>query len=142
MLTQRGELLNVNMAPLIDVMLVILVLFLITSPLVPEPPEVELPTVVASSEPLQESVVVMVVTADGRVHFRGRDVTRAVEENLLADPVLKQEGQLYVRGDKQASFEDVSKVLAAARRAGVTRLNLIVDPDATGLPNTVKGTEP
>jgi biopolymer transport protein ExbD len=128
MLSERGELLNINMAPLIDVMLVILVLFLITSPLIPEEPLVEVPAVAAEVIPLEESRAVLIVNKHGRVFFRQRDVTDTLEGALLADATLHEERQLYVRGDAEALFEDVSKVLAAARRVGVSRLNLVVDP--------------
>lgn len=120
--------LEINMTPLIDVMLVVLVLFMITAPLAPDEPEVTLPQVSADEIPLKDTPAVAIVTQAGRVFFRGRDVTGSVESALLNDPLLQHDKRLYVRGDRETKFSKVSNVLAAARRAGVKGINLVVDP--------------
>lgn len=124
----RMQIREVTLTPLIDVMLVVLVLFLITSPLVAEGPDVELPNVAADLIPLEDTDAVLTVTRDGRIYFRDRDVSNDIVGALLADPVVASAQRVYVRGDGEASFADVTRALAAARRAGIQGLNLVVDP--------------
>ena len=116
------------MTPLVDVMLTVLLLFMVTAPLVLEGPKIQLPQVRAAQVPLKDTRAVVTVRADGRVYFANRDVTARLESVLLSDPVVLSERRLYVQGDENANFESVSRVLAAARRAGVHGLNLVVDP--------------
>ena len=123
-----ASLVQVNMTPLVDVMLTVLLLFMVTAPLVLEGPDVRLPRVRAAQVPLKDTRAVVTVRADGRVYFAKRDITEQIEAVLLSDPLVLRERRLYVRGDENASFESVSRVLAAARRAGVHGLNLVVDP--------------
>lgn len=123
-----ASLVQVNMTPLVDVMLTVLLLFMVTAPLVLQGPEIHLPRVRAAQVPLKDTRAVVTVRADGRVYFANRDVTEQLEAVLLSDPLVVEERRLYVQGDENANFESVSRVLAAARRAGVHGLNLVVDP--------------
>lgn len=119
---------EVNMASLVDVMLVVLVLFMITVPLIPDAPPVTLPEVPADQVPLKDTDVVVIVARDGTVHYRGRDVSRDLEAVLRSDRAVQTSRRLYVRGDREARFGSIASVLATARRAGVEGLNLVVEP--------------
>jgi biopolymer transport protein TolR len=135
---------EVNMTPLVDVMLVVLVLFMITSPLLLSGPEVNLPRASATVTPVSDKDLVLTVTRQGRVHYRDEDVTGRVGSALSGDRVLREVKQLYIRGDRDVSFGVISAVMAEARAASVGQLNLVIDPELIGEgdrgPNAVNDT--
>jgi biopolymer transport protein TolR len=120
---------DINVTPLVDVMLVLLLVFMVTAPLLTAGLRVELPQVAASSSPVRDTKLVVTVTRDDRVMFGDRDVTADVEQVLLSSPRVQKERELYVRADKGARYGSVARVVAAARRAGVSGLNLLVEPE-------------
>lgn len=128
MIPARGQPLNVNIAPLIDVMLVILVLFLITAPEMAPEPRVELPEVHAPSSPETDERFTAIVTRAGDIFYQGDNVTDRAEARLSADDELIAHGRLLVRGDEDATFGAVETLLSAAQSAGLDHIELVVDP--------------
>lgn len=120
---------DINITPLVDVMLVLLIVFMVTAPLLATGLRVELPQVSAEQTPLRDTRLVVTVTRDGQIVFDERDVTADVEEVLLRDARVQAERELYVRADKDARYGEVARVVAAARAAGVDGINLLVEPD-------------
>jgi biopolymer transport protein TolR len=128
-MTKQSTFSDVNMTPLVDVMLVVLVLFMITSPLLLAGPDVALPTAPAALTPVTDANAVLTVTRDGRVFYRELDVTGHVTEALRADPALLEHGQLYIRGDRNVPYGLVAAAMGEARAASVRQLNLVIDPE-------------
>lgn len=120
---------EINLTPLVDVMLTVLVLFMITAPAALEGPEVRLPHVSSPDVPVEHARVVVTIRSDGRIFYANRDITSNVRSELARDPRLLRERRLYVRGDRDASFASVSRVLSAARSVGISGMNLVVDPE-------------
>lgn len=120
---------DINLAPLVDVMLTVLVLFMITAPEALDGPEVRLPRVSSPEVPFRDARLVVTIRRDGRVFYANREISANVSRELAQDPLLLKERRLYVKGDRDASFGAVSRVLAAARSAGVEGMNLVVDPE-------------
>ncbi len=123
------EMSEINMIPLVDIMLVLLIIFMITVPVMTHTVPLELPR--AQNEPnrtLPETAVIA-VTADGTVYW---NETLVDEEMLLLrlEEAAAREPQpeLHIRGDRRAEYENVIKVMAAAQRAGVQKLGFITDP--------------
>jgi biopolymer transport protein TolR len=125
----RGGFSDINITPLVDVTLVLLVVFMVTAPLLATGLRVELPQVTAEQTSLRDTKLVITVTKDGHVVFDDRDVTADIEEVLLLDARVQAEREVYVRADKDARYGDVARVVAAARSAGVDGINLLVEPD-------------
>ncbi len=123
---------DVNMTPLVDVMLVVLVLFMITSPMLLAGPDVTLPKAPVDVTPVTDANAVLTVARDGRVFYREVDVTANVAEVLRRDEELQRHGQLYVRGDREVRYGLIAQVMAEARAASVRQLNLVIDPDLIG----------
>jgi biopolymer transport protein TolR len=123
---------DINVTPLVDVMLVLLVVFMITAPLLATGLRVELPEVQATESPLKDTKLVITVTKEEKILFGERDVTANVEEELIRNPRIQVEKELYIRADKNARYGVVARVVAAARRAGVEGLNLLVQPEIEG----------
>jgi biopolymer transport protein TolR len=120
---------DINVTPLVDVMLVLLVVFMVTAPLLTAGLRVELPNVEARDTTLKDAKLVVTITRDEHVLFGEDDVTADVERVLLGNPRVQKERELYIRADKNVRYAAVARVVAAARAAGVTGLNLLVDPE-------------
>jgi biopolymer transport protein TolR len=126
---------DINITPLVDVMLVLLVVFMVTAPLLTTGLRVELPSVRAQNTPVTDTKLVVSVTKDERILFgvdeegNPKDVTSDVEGVLAQSERVKQERELYIRADKNARYGAVARVVAAARAAGVEGLNLLVEPE-------------
>ena len=120
---------DVNITPLVDVMLVLLIVFLITAPLLTSKLDVDLPNVSAEPASLGDTRLVISVTAEGRIMFGDDDVTEDVEAALAQDETVAAAGAIYVRADENVRYGVVARVVAAARSAGVSDLNLIVEPE-------------
>jgi len=110
-------------------MLVLLVVFMVTAPLLTSGLRVELPRVNATSTPIRDSKLVVSVDKDEQIFFGEENVTANVEEVLLQNPRVQTERELYIRADKAARYGVVARVVAAARAAGVDGLNLLVEPE-------------
>jgi biopolymer transport protein ExbD len=123
------EMSEINVTPLVDVMLVLLVVFIVTAPLLTQAVKVNLPQTAAVEPPTQEHVLTLSVQADGALHFGGRIVADTNVEQELGT-ALQHDPQLIVhlQGDDAVHFGNVAKVLAAAQRAGISKLSVITRP--------------
>ena len=110
-------------------MLVLLIVFMITAPLLTTGLPVDLPNVDAEPAPVHDSRLVISVLADETVVFDDRDITRDVAGALRASPAITQARAIYVRADENVRFRAVARVIAASRAAGVADVNLIVEQE-------------
>jgi biopolymer transport protein TolR len=121
---------DINVTPMVDVMLVLLVVFMVTAPLLTAGLRVELPSVEAHEAPtVKDTKLVVTVTREEKILFGEDDVTGDLEQVLLKNPRVQKERELYIRADKNAHYGAVARVVAAARAAGVEGLNLLVEPE-------------
>jgi biopolymer transport protein TolR len=125
---RRGGFRDINVTPLVDVMLVLLVVFMVTAPLLTTGLRIDLPEVKAASTPVKDARLLISITKEERVLFGEEDVTSHVDDALKNSARVQQERELYIRADKDARYEIVAKVVAAARNSGVESLNLLVEP--------------
>ncbi|HXN33621.1 MAG TPA: biopolymer transporter ExbD [Polyangiaceae bacterium] len=127
-----GAIRDINVTPLVDVMLVLLIVFMVTAPLLTSGLHIDLPEVQASNTPIKDAKLVVSITKDERILFGEDDVTKDIERALLENPRVQKEHELYIRADKESHYGVVARAVAAARSAGVTSLNLLVEPEETG----------
>lgn len=134
---------DINVTPFVDVMLVLLVIFMITAPLLATGLKIKLPDVQATETPVADAKLVVSITKEEKVFISARpgagaptgspaaeqDITESLENFFIADDRIQKEKELYIRADKEARYGVVARVVAAARRAGVTNLNLMVQPE-------------
>jgi biopolymer transport protein TolR len=125
----KGAFTEINVTPLVDVMLVLLIVFMVTAPLLTSGLHIDLPEVQAANTPVKDSKLVLSITKDEKILFGESDVTANVEQVLLENPRVQKEHELYIRADKDARYGVVARAVAAARSANVTSLNLLVDPE-------------
>lgn len=134
---------DINVTPLVDVMLVLLVVFMVTAPLLTTGLRIDLPEVQASNTPVKDARLLVTVTKEHRVMFGDEDVTGRVKEAFDKNQRVQTERELYIRADKEARYGEVARVVAAARATGVLSLNLLVQPEIEedGPPSKDEGSE-
>ncbi len=139
---------DINITPLVDVMLVLLVVFMVTAPLLTTGLRINLPEVKAANTPVKDARLLVTVTKDERILFGDRDVTDDVAGAFRDNARVQKERELYIRADKDAHYGVVARVVAAARNSGVDSLNLLVQPelepdsDTGKSPPAAKGDKP
>jgi biopolymer transport protein TolR len=126
---RRGGFSDINVTPLVDVMLVLLVVFMVTAPLLTTGLRIDLPEVEAAATPVKDARLLVTITKEGRVLFGEKDVTGQVAETFRQSQRVQTEQQLFIRADKEARYGIVAEVVAAARSSGVSSLNLLVQPE-------------
>ncbi|MBK6696217.1 MAG: ExbD/TolR family protein [Myxococcales bacterium] len=119
---------EINVTPLIDVMLVLLVIFMVTAPLLTTGVQVDLPK--AKSAPMQadDTKLLVIVTRDEHVFLGKDDITGAIDDKLATNARLKEEKELYIQADENVKYGAVLRVMAAARAGGAEKLGMITDP--------------
>jgi biopolymer transport protein TolR len=125
----RGGFRDINVTPLVDVMLVLLIVFIVTAPLLTTGLRIDLPEVNAASTPVKDARLLVTVTKEERVLFGEEDVTSRIDQALKENARVQRERELYIRADKNARYGIVATVVAAARNSGVESLNLLVEPE-------------
>ena len=93
----------------------------------------------AASTPVKDARLLVSITKEERVLFGEEDVTSHVDEALKDSARVQKERELYIRADKDARYEIVAKVVAAARNSGVESLNLLVEPVVEDAPEGPAG---
>ena len=120
---------EINMVPLIDVMLVLLIVFIVTLPVINHAVRVDLPKATAAPSSQQAVTVNLTVDAQGQYHWNREAVSDdALRERLAAAALQQPQPELHIRGDKVVPYERVATALAAAQHAGLTRLGFVTEP--------------
>jgi biopolymer transport protein TolR len=125
---RSGGMNEINVTPLIDVMLVLLVIFMVTAPLMTTGVQVDLPKVKSSPMQMDEAKMLVIVTSDEHVYLGKDEITDEVEDKLRTNARLQEERELYVQADENVRYGAVLRVMAAARSAGVEKLGMVTDP--------------
>ena len=125
---------DINVTPLVDVMLVLLIVFMVTAPLLTTGLRIDLPEVKAAQTPVKDARLLISVTKDEKILFGEEDVTGRVDQALKDNARVQKERELYIRADKDARYGVVATVVAAARNSGVEALNLLVEPEVEEAP--------
>ncbi len=122
---------EINVIPLVDVMLVLLIVFMVAAPLLATGLRIDLPNAQAANTPVKDAKLVVSITKDEQILFGEEDVTANVESVLKNNERVQEEKELYIRADKEARYGVVARAVAAAKSAGVTSLNLLVEPETS-----------
>ncbi len=126
---ESGLISGINVTPLVDVMLVLLVIFMITSPMIQQGVAVDLPQATTAPLDAEESSLVVSVTGDGKVYLNDNPVELSVLGQRLSAVMKERPLQVvYLRADRAVSYGEVVSVVAAVKAAGVERLGMITEP--------------
>jgi len=120
---------DINVTPLVDVMLVLLIVFMVTAPLLTTGLRIDLPEVKAAQTPVKDARLLVSITKEEKVLFGEEDVTSHIDQALKDNARVQKEREIYIRADKNARYGIVATVVAAARNSGVESLNLLVEPE-------------
>jgi biopolymer transport protein ExbD len=121
---------EINMVPLIDVMLVLLVIFIVTAPLLTHAVKLELPRVSSQPNTLQPDKIDFAIDAAGRLYWNGESLTREQAAARFAAAGQRQpQPQIHLRADQAVPYRAVAQTLADATRAGLTRIGFVSEPE-------------
>ena len=123
---------DINMVPLIDVMLVLLVIFIITAPLLTQAVKLELPKASAQVNDLRPERIEFAIDATGALFWNGEPVTRSVVQARFAAEGRKPlQPEVHLRADQNVAYRFVAQTLADASQAGLSKVGFISEPEAT-----------
>ena len=127
---EPDEVMNeINMTPLVDVMLVLLIIFIITIPVMKHAVNVDLPRASNIQQDQKPQTVRLSVDADGSYYWNENRIEDAALPALLkAQASQEPQPDLHIRGDKNVRYERVAQAMAAAQQAGVKKIGFITEP--------------
>lgn len=124
-----GPMSDINVTPLVDVMLVLLIIFMVTAPLMQRGVQVELPRANAGSISYDEKQLMITVTANGRIQLQDQSLTLSeLREKLSALRENNPNVEVFLSGDRSVRYEAVVQTIAAVKAAGITKLGMVTDP--------------
>ena len=129
---QTGTISEINMIPLIDVMLVLLIIFMITTPLMTHSIKIDVPRVTSQPAEQDPESIDLAIKATGEMYWNNEEVSMDSMREKMRELVAAQEDKpinLRIRADGEALYEQIAQVMAAARSTGVRRLGFITTPD-------------
>jgi biopolymer transport protein ExbD len=120
---------EINMIPLIDVMLVLLVIFIITAPLLTHAVKVDLPKASSNPNIIKRDNVQLAIDREGVVYWNGERVDDAgLRARMAAAAKLEPQPELHLRADGDLAYRRVAQVMSAAAKAGLMRIGFVTDP--------------
>lgn len=126
--TGNGYLAEINVTPFVDVMLVLLIIFMVTAPLMTQGVEVDLPkTRTVRNLPQDKDHLVLTVKADGTIMLDKYEVPEGELEDFLTRLVASQNKQLFLRADKAVAYGVVVDVMGEIKAAGINKLGIVAE---------------
>ena len=122
---------EINVTPFVDVMLVLLIIFMVTAPMMQQGVDVDLPETTTQNLRIQDEPLVLTVKKGGEYFLGRREIPEAELSDKLA-AILRglDRKEIFLRADKDARYGAVVKALAAARQAGATKLGMVTEPES------------
>jgi biopolymer transport protein ExbD len=128
---EQAVMANINTTPLVDVMLVLLIIFLITIPVINKTVKVNLPKAVNIPTQTKPENITVAVDKEGNIYWNDRRMPN--KDELLAHikeaAVRVPQPEVHIRADRDAKFEPVGRVLYAIQRGGVVKVGFLTEPD-------------
>jgi len=122
---------EINMVPLIDVMLVLLIIFMVTAPLLTHAVKIDLPRATSVANVQPPDAVQLAIDADGRLLWNGSALAPGqLGERLASAALVHPQPELHIRAERRTPYETVAQVMSEAARQGVTRIGFVTDPVA------------
>jgi biopolymer transport protein ExbD len=122
---------SINTTPLVDVMLVLLIIFLITIPVITKVVKVELPKAANIPTQTKPENITISVTSDGTMYWNGKSVPslRSLTDLVKIEAVKVPQPEIHIRGDSATVYKDIGKVIYGVQRGGVIKVGFITEPD-------------
>jgi len=126
-----GMLAEINTTPLVDVMLVLLIIFLITVPVITKTIKLDLPKATHEATETKPENITLAIDANGRVYWN--DLAMPDDEALLnrlkTAAVFKPQPEVHIRADRNVRYEYVGRTIVLAQRSGIVKVGFITEPD-------------
>ena len=128
---EGGAIASINTTPLVDVMLVLLIIFLITIPVITKTVPVTLPKAVNIPTQTRPENITIAVDKEGNIFWNDKRVANRNELLGLVEgaAVRKPQPEIHIRGDKEARYEDIGRVMYAIQRGGIVKVGFLTEPD-------------
>lgn len=120
---------EINMVPLIDVMLVLLIVFMITAPLLTHSVKIDLPKAASQPNVEKPETVALALDADGRMYWNNEALAEDVLRSRLREAAARTpQPELHLRADHNTRYQKLAEVMSAAREAGIEKMGFITVP--------------
>jgi biopolymer transport protein TolR len=121
---------EINVTPFVDVMLVLLIIFMVTAPLMQQGIDVDLPQTTTQALRLDKEPLVLTVQRDGKTFLAKQEIAPGeLTEKLRVVFDARGDKELFLRADREVPYGLVAKAMAAARNAGATKLGIVTEPE-------------
>jgi biopolymer transport protein ExbD len=122
---------EINVIPLVDIMLVLLVIFIITAPLLTHAVKIDLPKAESSANVLKVDNVQLAIDDGDRIFWNGEPVDLpALAERMHAAAALPQQPEIHIHADRNARYEIIAQVMSEGAKHGLTKIGFVTDPTA------------
>ena len=120
---------EINTTPLVDEMLVLLVIFIITAPLLTHAVKIELPQATSQTLPEEPKVITLAIDNAGKTYWNDAPLVQGeLKQKLLQAADIKPQPELQIRADKETKYQVLAEVMADAQNAGITKLGFVSEP--------------
>ncbi|MBV8495327.1 MAG: biopolymer transporter ExbD [Gammaproteobacteria bacterium] len=128
---EGGAIATINTTPLVDVMLVMLIIFLITIPVITKTIKVDLPKAVNIPTQTKPENITIAVDKSGNIYWNDKRVADRSELLGLIEQaaVRKPQPEIHIRGDKETRYEAIGRVMYAIQRGGIVKVGFLTEPD-------------
>ena len=122
---------DINVTPMVDVMLVLLVIFIITAPLFTHAIKLDLPNAASQAAPEKPETITLAINADGKLFWNNAPVTQdELATRFSTASQKKPQPELHLRADKSTRYETIAQVMASAQGNGMTKIGFVTEPKA------------
>jgi biopolymer transport protein TolR len=128
----RGPVSEINVTPLVDVMLVLLIIFMVSTPMMTTGIDIDLPKTHAPRLEVEQEKLLLSINKERKVFLGETEIPyEKLEQALTTNTRLQQERELYLQADETVPYGFVAKVMALVRKGGIEKLGLVTDPTGT-----------
>ncbi|NMG73827.1 ExbD/TolR family protein [Aromatoleum diolicum] len=128
--TSSAPMSEINMVPLIDVMLVLLIVFMITAPLLTHAVKIDLPTAASQASNEKPETVTLAVDATGKLFWNDQPIADSeLPTRLAATAAQTVQPELHLRADRETRYQKLAEIMSAARTAGIQKMGFITVPE-------------
>jgi len=125
---QPAPMSDINVTPMVDVMLVLLVIFIITAPLFTHAIKLDLPSAQSAPAPEKPETISLSINAEGTIYWnKDRIDQKELDARLAATAQKQPQPELQLRADKSTRYETIAQVMGAAQANGMTKLSFVTD---------------
>jgi len=122
---------NINTTPLVDVMLVLLIIFLITIPVINKTVKVDLPKAVNIPTQTKPENITIAIDKEGNIYWNDKRLANRDDllSNVKAAAVKKPQPEIHIRGDRETRYEAIGRVMYMIQRGGIVKVGFLTEPD-------------